>query len=141
MTQLPYIVRDPLSKHIVQAEIDAVGHPEIEKVVKVHHVEGIGTLRQVAGTGRYVMSKFSILVNRYTAHTMPSTHEAVRAFIRKLRPEEAAELDRIDDAITALREQRREVVMRAWARGHAVTVKELEAQITGPSRKAQGEQS
>lgn len=51
--------------------------------------------------------------------------DGIHAFLRRIRPQEAEELDAIDTEILALREKRKAVQERAWRAGHRVTWKEL----------------
>jgi hypothetical protein len=53
--------------------------------------------------------------------------------LRRLRPEEAIQLDALDDEIAALRIRRAELLKVAWQHGHTVTVKELVEKAKGES--------
>lgn len=61
----------------------------------------------------------------YQSSEMALRRTEIRKHLRRLRPQEAAELDALDTKIRALRDERDGVLRRAWQRGHVMTVKEV----------------
>lgn len=49
----------------------------------------------------------------------------VKAHLRRIRPQEASELDEIDRQLAALHALRRAKQVEAWRKGHVVTFKEI----------------
>lgn len=136
--------RDP--DEVVQVEAVDVEHPEHMKVVR-----DMGFAREIAGTGRYDHRSLSISAYREggirnargvdsSGHVFTRTEssaDGVRKVLRRLRPQEAARLDEIDDDILlavahlhTLRQTRKEIVDEAWKRAHVVRLNEITARIT-----------
>lgn len=76
--------------------------------------------------GRYERDRLSFAVGGSIGYRVQLTREAIDGQLRHVRPQELAELERIDEKIALLQVQRREAVERAWQKGHIVTKAELE---------------
>jgi hypothetical protein len=80
--------------------------------------DGIGSVR--AG-----FDKSALHVTTGVYGTTVRTAEDVKRVIRRLRPQEAVELDMLDEQIRVLQQRRRDVANQAWAKAHVVTLSEL----------------
>lgn len=70
----------------------------------------------------------------YVARTVPASAEGVKSIIRRLRDQEAAKLEAIDQRIAELEEAlskaragREEALREAWRKGNVVTLAEVKA--------------
>ena len=77
------------------------------------------------GSHKVGINKSEIRVSAGSYGTTVRTAGDVKNFVRRLRPEEAAELDEIDGQLAELQARRRAVMEKAWQRGHVVTLTEL----------------
>jgi hypothetical protein len=129
MTQPKYIVLHKwFGSRPRQIDLQNVYYPEITKPFKTLNIPGLGTIQKVKGTGRYKHGFLSLVFSRAgTAVTIAASHDAIKATIRIMRDDEAAKLDALDAQIAELHGQRDALLADAWAKGHAVTVKELTA--------------
>lgn len=110
------------------AQIDYVSYREKTEVVGTILAAGFGNINTIRGTGKFDKSIFTIRVDN-NIFSCPATHEGVKSVLRRLRQEEAVELDQIDAQLSALRERRIDLLKAAWNKGHVITVKELVDQI------------
>lgn len=120
---MTYILRPggPGSR-VEMAELLTVEHSEIYR----DSGRRIAGIRVMSPTGRRNRNELLI-----TAYPAPGFHvrterAAIRRKIRKLRAQEAAQIESLDAQIDELRRQRRELVKAAWERANVVTLKELE---------------
>jgi hypothetical protein len=117
-------------------EIAKVGYKEKMKVVERMNVRGIGDLNIMGGSGKFDHGMLEVIAAKAGVYNVEATREGVRSKIRRLRPDEAAQLASIENEIAVqeavlaeLKSARREILKAAWAKGHAVTVKELVERI------------
>lgn len=150
MNQRPYLVRlyrrEGNRGQVAQAARIHVQEPERTKVARSTRIPGLGSIDTHVGTGQYERTTLRLSAgdaefrpghrtsNFY--RLIPRTAAGVKEVLRRLRDQEAAELDAIDADIAAalervrvLAEQRREVLARAWQRGNVVRLSEVEAVI------------
>lgn len=126
----------------------------VARRIEIHKATGetIGPFAVAKGTGRYLRDELRLAApredvtdayGRRAAETLAErlrrSASGVKDVVRRLRPEEAAELDRIDSDIDAakarldaLRTARKDAVARAWQRAHAVRLADVEALIDVP---------
>ena len=108
-------------------------HPEIRKTT----YSNLGGFRfgHSTGTGRIDRRKLDIRSSQVSSYVfrVAATAGGVKSVLRRLRPQEAEQLDAIDADIArlqaqldALKEQRKQALHTAWQRGNVVRLKELE---------------
>jgi hypothetical protein len=120
--QKPFILKYDDERR--QVELERVTYPPITRLKETVKIPGFGNVPFSECTGKFDKSKFTLWTTRGTVNCS-ANKEGVHGRIRRIRPQEAAILDEIDEQIKALRERRAEVVKLAWLRAHVVTVKEL----------------
>jgi len=126
MSQYEYLTN---GGRIRQSELEAVRHPTISKPSgKRIDIPGIGSMGISVSTGRVDKDRLELWTDGIIL-VVAATHDEIKKKIRRLRPEEAAQLDAIDAEFATLREKRAALLKEAWARGHTVTVKELVEKI------------
>jgi len=150
--QPEYLLRTgPRRTDVVQVGQIGARHPEINRVKRDY-----GVFREVEGTGRRDRRFVRIFATRGDEDRGPQVSYAhggrssagavaytssnaagVKSVLRRLRPQEAEELDALDREIAELQQQlgqvrnrRMEVIQRAWASGHVVRLQEVQALIT-----------
>jgi hypothetical protein len=118
---------------IFQASELTVEHPEIRKT----SYSNLGGFRfgHSTGTARIDRRKLDIRSLQVSSFVfrVAATAEGVKSVLRRIRPQEAEQLDAIDADIgrlqaqlDALRDQRKQALHAAWQRGNVVRLKELE---------------
>src|SRR5690348_1720215 len=123
---------------IFQASELTVEHPEIRRTT----YSNLGGFRfgHSTGTGRIDRRKLDIRSPQVSSYVfrVPATAEGVKSVLRRIRPQEAEQLDAVDADITrlqlqidALKEQRKQALHTAWQRGNVVRLKELEDLLPG----------
>jgi len=122
-------------EHIRLGEIKRVSYKPITRVISKTTIPGFGTIPISEGTGRFDKTKLELWTDVMN-YTTDATHDGVKAKIRRLRAQEADQLDAIDaelDCLRAkldcLRAKRQALIKLAWQNGNTVTVKELTEQI------------
>jgi hypothetical protein len=135
MAQPPFLLcfrwRKPA--RIFQASELTAEHPEIRKTA----YSNLGGFRfgHSTGTGRIDSRKLDIRSPQVSSYVfrVPATAEGVKSVLRRIRPQEAAALDAIDQDIAdlqarldALRERRKDALHAAWQRANVVRLKEVE---------------
>ena len=121
-----------------QASELTVEHPEIRKI----RYSNLGGFRfgHSTGTGRFDHGKLDIRSPQVSSYVfrVPATAEGVKSVLRRIRPQEAEQLDAIDADIAqlqaeldALKERRKQALHTAWQRGNVVRLKELEVLLPG----------
>lgn len=83
----------------------------------------VGGLRFVRAAG---VNKKRILFDYSPGgQVVNASAKEIKKYIRRLRPEERKELDRIDKQIAELERLRAHTLKSAWSKGHVVTLKEV----------------
>ncbi len=145
MSQPPYLFK--AARHTVQADELVVRLPPIYTSRPKGSVSGI-TFNELVDTGKKktkalkIYGKSGVITpdgkrkSNEGSQEVPRTAAGVKAVLRRLRPEEAAQLDEIDAQITeaqerlaALRKEREAKVKEAWTRAHVVRLAEVEAML------------
>jgi hypothetical protein len=135
---------DKRSPYVVAEEI-AVSHPIVFKRVGRQSTIGGIPINHLESTGRRNHTRFQIMVRKGTtarglrtsrnreAVEAEATAVAVKRVCRRLRDQEAEEIDRIDaeiaeleDLVTEARDRREDRVRRAWGRANVVRLAEME---------------
>ena len=123
---------------IFQASELTVEHPEIRKTT----YSNLGGFRfgHSTGTGRIERRKLDIRSPQVASYVfrVSATAEGVKSVLRRIRLQEAEQLDAIDADISrlqaqmdALKEHRQQALHSAWQRGNVVRLKELEDRMPG----------
>lgn len=130
MAQHPFLFKWPNDKRIMQGMITLVERPEIMKEGKVEKIGGI-PFRFMERTGRLANDELQVHIP-HKRFTMKATREGVREQVRRLRAQEAAELDEVDRLIAEamlelkrLERVRSDFLKVAWSKANVVTVQEL----------------
>ncbi len=95
------------------------------------HLPGFGTSRisEYAGVDKH---RLEVRLQGEHLHTLPTNHEAINEYVRRMRPDDVLALQYADMAIDSLAQQLREARTKrlhflhdAFQRAHKITVKEL----------------
>jgi len=121
-----YICKPVNAKVPTVTELQSVRHPSIRKQYDSITIPGIGTAPIMRDTGKYDNSTFSIHTKRAGYINVIASREGVKTKLRRIRPDEQAQLDALDAQIAELHEKKNELLKLAWNKAHVVTVKELE---------------
>jgi hypothetical protein len=105
-----------------------VNFPTIFKRTGSIDLPGFGNVPTSESTGKVDKTKFEISTTG-GSFQIEATRIAIHKKLRRLRDQEASQLDSIDRQIEALRLWRAQVLDDAWKKGNIVTVKELIDQI------------
>lgn len=81
-----------------------------------------GMFAETKGTGR---TEPHPTVSVYGYAFGIKTADYLKQHFRRVRPQEAEVLDRIDEQVAALRAQRQIMLHKAWTNGHIITLKEV----------------
>lgn len=124
-----YICKPTNAKVPVITEVHTINHPRIRKIDRVVPLDGFGDVNIMKDTGKLDNARFEIGTKRAGWLQVEASREGVKSKLRRVRPEEQAMLDAIDEKIHALHEQKNELLKLAWSKAHVVTVKELESMV------------
>ena len=126
MTQKPFMFK---SGRIFRfSEIRHVMYEPVMRTTGHVHLSGFGDSQVIEYTGEVDRKKLRVQTGYYH-YTVDATHDGVREKIRRLRQQEAEALDLIDAQISLLRQEREDLIKKAWQAGNTVTVKELVERI------------
>lgn len=151
MSQPQYLLR--LGRTLIQTSALRVTRIEKHRVKSVRQ-SPIGPIREVEGTGRFESDVLRVAVHsrdeqrpiladgRPTGGNRMEQVErsaaGVKRTVRRLRPQEAEQIDLIDAriaeheaAITELRARRTDLVRDAWSKANVVRLAEIEELISG----------
>ncbi len=122
--QKTYLIKD---SNVRQVELGSVTYKPITR--QTGSIAGpFGTIPISTPTGK-VDKSYLYLLSYGHGYTVRANHDDIKRKIRRLRPEEAAQLDTLDEEMSVLRERRVELLKTAWQRAHTVTIKELTEKI------------
>lgn len=95
-------------------------------------IHGVSSGSDEAGDRIPVLEASGISVFAARGRVAPATAEGIKSVVRRLRPQEAAEIDALDERIAELKRQvgelrreRRELVARAWTKANVVRLNEV----------------
>jgi hypothetical protein len=148
VNQPAFIVKKGRGEYI-QATTLRARHTEITK----HDYTIGGVMNVMKGTGRYRKDVFTIMAQRASSMfgvkksgnglytTIKWQASALKAVVRRLRPQEAVMLDELDAQIEeldaqlrALRNERAAYCGVAWSNAHVVRLNEIEPETIGEAR-------
>jgi hypothetical protein len=105
-------------------DLKRVSYPPKTKVTKTIKVDGFGNIPVTTPTGKFDHSQITLWKTSPTL-TISENKTAIDSRLRRLRQQEAEELEKIDAEIHELRTRREALIKKAWIKGNVVTVKEL----------------
>ena len=126
MTQKTFVLKS--GKAIRLAELKRVSYRPSRRQIDTIAIPGIGKCPVMESTGRLDKSRIDLRTDMMN-FSVEATHDGVKEKIRRLRQQEADALDLIDAQISLLRQEREDLIKKAWQAGNTVTVKELEERI------------
>jgi len=133
MAQPEFLLNARVAARLFQTSTIRATHPEIRKV-RYHSLAGMRIGHSV-GTGRIDRKKIDISSPDASSFVfrIAATAEAIKAVLRRIRPQEAEVLDAIDrdiadvqSRLNALKDRRQDALRTAWQRAHVVRLAEIE---------------
>jgi len=126
MTQKTFVLKS--GKWIRLAELKRVSYRPIRRQIDSVSIPGIGSMPVMKDTGKLDKSRIELWTDMMN-FSVDATHDGVKEKIRRLRQQESDSLDLIDAQISLLRQEREDLIKKAWQAGNTVTVKELVERI------------
>ncbi len=91
-----------------------------------------GLFQMVEGTGKFVPGRLRVTLHETSESAyIEDSAAGVKTRLRRLREQERAELQAIDEEFERLHERRKVALAKAWARGNVVTLAEVKARLRG----------
>jgi len=130
--------KPPLTFQAAELKVE---HPEVMRTTYTN----LGGFRfgHSTGIGKFDRTKLDIRSPQISSYVfrVAATADGVKAVLRRLRSDEAADLDLIDAEIedlqaqlAALKERRKQVIELAWHKAHVVRLIEVERVLSRPIR-------
>jgi Ca2+-dependent lipid-binding protein len=123
-----YLINEFNGKRVKIADVKTVTYKAMQKQVDSITVKGFGTMPVMELTGEVDQGTITVHTGYYN-YNMPANQDGVNNKVRRLRTADARKIEKIEDEIRNLEQQKKELITQAFQRGLVVPVTKLKKMI------------